>query len=191
MKSKVIIIGLLLAVLMTAAVSALDFDWQSYSSSIKEGDILANVGIGFGTPSIGKMVIPPIQASVEYVIPVLGFPTSFGALVGFTTSAYDYFYGTYNYTGIAMAARASWHIDLGIDKLDTYSSLALGYFKYLTTYTPIAGYEGWSINETDYSSFYYGVNVGARYFFTPSLGASIELGYSALSYIAAGLTLKF
>jgi len=191
MKQSKIIIALILFVSIVGGASAIEFNWQNYADCVKQGDILVNAGVGFGTPVVGDMVIPPIQASVEYVLPIAGFPTSFGGLVGFTTSALDTVYSKYDYTGIAFGGRASWHFDLGIDKLDTYSSLTLGYFKFSMKDSPKAGYENYPKTEMDYSQFYYGFNIGARYFFTPVIGASLEIGYSALSYVAAGISLKF
>ena|GEM_PF-537956 len=189
--NKRIIIALIALVGIVGGASAIEFDWQNYSACVEPGNILTNVGVGFGSPVIGDVVIPPIQASVEYVLPIAGFPTSFGGLIGITTSSYDTIWSKYDYTGIAFGGRASWHFNIGIDNLDTYSSLTLGYFSFSMKDTPKAGYEDLPKIETDYSQFYYGVNVGVRYFFTPVIGASVEVGYSALSYIAAGLTLKF
>lgn len=190
-RNKTIIVAIVLLVGIVFGTSAMDFDWQNYASCIEPGNILTNVGVGFGTPVAGDVKIPPIQASVEYVIPIAGFPTSFGGLIGITTSELDTVYSKYTYTGIAFGGRASWHFDLDIDKLDTYSSLALGYFSFSMKDDPKPGYEGYGDFSMDYSQFYYGFNVGARYFFTPMIGASVEVGYSALSYIAAGITLKF
>jgi len=183
MKQSKIIIALILFVSIVGGASAIEFNWQNYADCVKQGDILVNAGIGFGTPVAGDMVIPPIQASVEYVLPIAGFPTSFGGLFGISTSSYDFLGSKSEYTYMAFGGRASWHFDLGIDKLDTYSSLALGYFMYSAKSSSIAA--------TTVGSLYYGFNVGARYFFTPVIGASVEIGYSALSYLAAGISLKF
>lgn len=189
--TRSIFIGLLVTAIAAGSLSAMDFDYKSYPDTVQKGNILANVGVGFGTPIMGSTVIPPLQASVEYVLPVFGFPTSFGGLVGFTTSSSDTLYSTINYTGIAVAARASWHVSLGIKNLDPYASISLGYYSFTMKDNPKAGYEDLPLFNMDYSQFYYGVNIGARYFFTPKLGASVEIGYSALSYVAAGVTLKF
>jgi hypothetical protein len=45
--------------------------------------------------------------------------------------------------------------------------------------------------KNDLSAFYYGFNLGARYFFTNNIGAYVELGYNAVSVVNASLTVKF
>jgi hypothetical protein len=42
----------------------------------------------------------------------------------------------------------------------------------------------------DYSAFYWGLQAGARWFFTDFIGAFAEFGYG-LSYVKAGVAFKF
>ena len=68
-------------------------------------------------------------------------------------------------------------------KLDTYAGLMLGYHIASVSET---GYYG---NSLVGSGFDLGVVLGARYFFTPRIGAFTELGYS-LPYWNLGVTFK-
>jgi hypothetical protein len=195
---RLVFVGLLLFGITIGSVSAVDF--TAYPGALAKGNIILNAGVGFGTPLYGDMTIPPISVSVDYALPIGGLPFTVGALGGFNRSKYDYTYNlyggnygyTWTYTGIAIAGRLGYHPDLGVKNLDVYADIALGYY----IYTAKAEYTGnWGAaskpDPTSYSTFYWGGNLGARYFFVPKFGAFVELGYSALSYVTAGLTVKF
>jgi hypothetical protein len=122
--------------------------------------------------------LPPISASVEYAKLPIPIPLSVGgyvAIAGYKNSAT--LYGTQ----IAFGARAAYHFNF-LANLDVYGAATFGYLIWNHT----------SANsKLDWSTFYYGACIGARYFFTNFLGAYLELGYSALSYVTAGVTFKF
>jgi hypothetical protein len=192
MKKK---IGVALVLAFVAGGGVFALDWAAYPDSITSGKIAINAGIGFGTPLYGNRGIPPISISVDYALPLGGLPFTLGLLGGFTTSEYkagagglDY---AYSYTGIAIAGRFGYHPNLGVKNLDAYADIALGYY----IYSAKAEYSGnWPTgtkpDPTDYSTFYWGFNLGGRYFFTNAIGAFLEFGYSALSYITAGVSFK-
>jgi hypothetical protein len=176
--------GLLLFGVTTGSVSALDF--KAYPGGIEQGDFIFNAGIGFGSPLYGTMSIPPIIASVDYALPIGGLPFTVGGLAGFNGAKDELWDGvTYTYTGIAIAGRLGYHPDFGVKNLNVYADLALGYY----IFTGKANVDGW--DRDDWSQFYWGTNLGARYFFTPRIGAFFEFGYSALSYVSAGVAVKF
>ena len=134
------------------------------------------------------MSLPPISVSAEYGLPKL--PLSIGGYFGIT--GYDEEISSsssYKGTLIGLGAKASWHFNF-LKNLDTYASLVLGYLIYneevKTTILGTTVTDGY-----DLSTFYYGFNLGARYFFTNNIGAYVELGYSAVSVVSAGLSLKF
>jgi hypothetical protein len=176
--------GLLLFGITISSVSALDF--TAYPDSLKKGNFIINAGIGFGTPLYGDMTIPPISVSVDYALPIGGLPFTVGALGGFNMSQYKAVGYKWTYTGIAIAGRMGYHPDFGVKNLDPYVDIALGYYIY-TGKSDLSG----GLTPTSYSTFYWGGNLGARYFFIPNLGAFLELGYSALSYVTAGVAIKF
>jgi hypothetical protein len=196
MKKK---IGIMLALVFVAGGTAFAVDWAAYPDSVTKGKFIFNAGIGLGTPLRGAMVVPPIILSADYALPLGGLPFTLGLLGGFTTSqekwsapytGVDYGY-THSYTGIAIAGRFGYHPNLGVKNLDVYADIALGYY----IFSGKAEYSGsWgTIQRTspnDYSQFYWGLNLGARYFFANALGVFVELGYSVLSSLTVGISLK-
>jgi hypothetical protein len=174
-----------------------------------QGQIFINAGIGFGNPLFGDTAIPPISASFDYMVPINKLPFSFGAYVGFTTSKHTAYGGdlrpyynykwdwVYKYTGLAFGARAGYHFNFGVKNLDTYGGLMLGYYRFAGkaelegSDTKPAGLDVPSASVTDYSTFLFGFNGGVRYFFTNNIGAYAEFGYSAISFISVGVSVKF
>jgi hypothetical protein len=174
--------GVLFLGIAAGSVSAADF--AAYPNAIGQGDIVINAGVGFGTPVYGNMTIPPISVSVDYALPIGGLPFMVGGLAGFNRSKWSGVGYTYTYTGIALAGRFGYHPDLGVKNLNAYTNMSLGYYIY----------NGKSSNEyspASYSRFYWALNLGARYFFTSAIGAFVELGYSELSFVSAGVAIKF
>jgi hypothetical protein len=191
-------IALMATLVMISAGGLFALNWKAYPTPVKAGNWMINAGVGFGSPLHGNTVIPPLIASFDYALPLGGLPFTLGALVGFTTSEYqrDYYglkYGyQWDYTGLAVAGRFGYHPDLGVKNLDVSANIALGYY----SYTGKAHYNGsWPSgtpkpDPDNYSRVYLGFNFGARYFFTKNFGAFLDLGYSALSLVTAGLTFK-
>jgi hypothetical protein len=187
-----------LCVLLAACLaghSLFAIDFYNYGAGLGAGNLLINAGFGLGAPLFGETVVPPLSASVDYFYALNGFPLSFGGLIGLTTSELDFSYGsfgyTYSYSMFTLGARLGWHFDFGIDKLDTYGTLTLGYIfaSVKADYTGDWGYTSQS-DPVATGSFLFGLNVGARYFFTDMIGAYAEVGYSAFSCVSLGLTLK-
>jgi hypothetical protein len=175
------------------SLAALDF--FNYGAGLGQGNLLINAGIGFGTPLFGDTVVPPLSASVDYLYPLNGMPLSFGGLIGLTTSELDFSYGnygyTYSYSMFTLGARMGWHFDFGVDKLDTYGTLTLGYI-FTSAKAEYTGDWG-AFPKTDpvaTGSFLFGINVGARYFFTDMIGAYAEVGFSAFSFLSLGVAVK-
>jgi len=169
--------------------------FNSLPPVLKKGNILVNAGVGFGAAVAGDTVIPPIQASVDYV-PGLSVPLSFGGFFALSTSEQKYSllskdYG-YRYTITAFGARVGYHPNFNVKNLDAYANLSLGWWMYEGKFFGDEALESLYGNTgLKVSTFYYGIGVGARYFFTKNIGAFAELGYSALGYATAGLALKF
>jgi hypothetical protein len=187
--TKKIVLVVVLATIGAGGLFALN--WQEFPDPIKGGSLLISPGIGFGTPLHGNMVIPPITVTVDYALPV-GLPFTLGALGGLTTSEYKgevagVHTHTYDYTGIAIAGRFGYHPDLGVKNLNISANIALGYYLYSAKATYAGTYKP---DPDDFSRLYLGFNLGARYFFTKNVGAFLEFGYSAMSFVTAGMTFK-
>jgi hypothetical protein len=194
---KIVLVLLMIAAIVGSA--AADVDFKAYPESVEKGDILVNAGIGFGTPLAGDMVIPPIQASVDYAFLS---PFTLGGLFGFTTSKIEWsatlpFIGDYgyttNYTGLVFGARFGYHPNLGVKNLDVAANALLGYY-YLNRATEYHGDYYLSNPKPDPkgdSELLFGVNVDVRYFFTKNIGIFGEFGYSKFAFATAGVALKF
>jgi hypothetical protein len=156
---------------------------------VKGSNIFINAGVGYGILPY-KMSLPPISASVEYGL--ANIPLSIGGYFGYT--AYDEelsAYSSYKGTIIGVGTKANWHFNF-VRNLDPYISVTLGWLIYKQEVTTTIPYVNTKVDvENDLSAFFYGVNLGARYFFTNNIGAYIEFGYSAISVASAGLTVKF
>ena len=88
--------------------------------------------------------------------------------------------GAYKYTYIIAGARASYHFNFGVEKLDPYLGGMLGYnvSSVNNSAAPAAG------------GIAYSGHVGARYYFSSKIGAFAEAGYGVAN-LTAGLAFKF
>jgi hypothetical protein len=172
---------------------------QLNAQAFKNGDMVGNLGVGFGWYGYGygTTSLPAFSLSLEKGIMDLTNigPLSVGGIIGFKhakyayTSSYDW-----SWNDIIVAARGAIHYDLfKVSKLDTYGGVALGVrIESETYYTWVAPY-----GANDYkkltSSFTHGLfalYVGGRYYFSDKLAGFGELGYG-LGYLTIGLSYKF
>ena len=151
---------------------AVDFEILSYPPPVHGGNIQIDLGLGFSAWGDFRwnMMIPPLAATVEYCLPVM-VPISVGGMFGFAQFRED---STFNY--LAFAGRANWHWGFGIEWLDAYTGVSLGYQYF--------GNSDWN-----YSPFYRGAQIGAHFYLTDFIGAVAEIGYPILA--KAGIALKF
>lgn len=170
---KVLLLSLF--TIATIAFSAQKTQAQEY----EQGSLVANVGIGLG----GGLGLP-ISASVDY-----GFKEkiSLGGFVGFSTTNEDLGFFKVNYTYILVGARAGYHFDLGVDKLDPYAGVLLGYNAASVGFEPDPGPP---FNNITAGGVIFGGFAGARYYITDNIGAFAELGYG-LGTATIGVAYKF
>ncbi len=170
---KVLLLSLF--TIVTIAFSAQKTQAQEY----EQGSLVANVGIGLG----GGLGLP-ISASVDY-----GFKEkiSLGGFVGFSTTNEDLGFFKVNYTYILVGARAGYHFDLGVDKLDPYVGALLGYNAASVGFEPDPGPP---FNNITAGGVIFGGFAGARYYITDNIGAFAELGYG-LGTATIGVAYKF
>ncbi|MBN2625328.1 MAG: outer membrane beta-barrel protein [Spirochaetales bacterium] len=190
MKNKLTLIVMLLFI---AASGTLLFaqDWTDYSPAFEEGDMAIQAGIGLiPTFGYGDSTVPPISVGFEYATPVADLPLSFGGLIGYSASKDEYSYWSYSwsykYSYILIGARASWHVDLNVENLDTYAGVMLGYNVVTVT---VDGDDTFASSSASGSSLIYGGYIGARYFFTENIAAFGELGYG-MGVLTLGATFK-
>ncbi len=112
-----------------------------------------------------------------------------------TVGAYLGYYGTKNsyqevtarWSNLLFGGRGAVHYNF-VDKLDTYGGLMLGYNK--DSYSVSGAGPNYTIDSNNSNGgFIFSLFVGARYFFTESIGAYAELGYG-ISALELGVTFK-
>ncbi|RZK37890.1 MAG: hypothetical protein EOO90_24055 [Pedobacter sp.] len=160
----------LILVLVGLGVSA------SFAQTYSKGDNLLNVGVG-----VGGGFGTPMGISFEH-----GFTDkiSGGAYAAYASKTTPTGFGDFKYTYILTAARASYHFDFGVENLDPYLGVILGYniasAKWNGTGAMPASSAGGVI---------YGGHAGARYFFSEKIGVFGEAGYG-VGNLNIGLTFK-
>ena len=182
---KLIFVFLILIGLVAAPVFAWDpEDLTTYPSCTKAGDIVLNLGVGFGYPgTIGGdyIYVPPIRLTGDYNIAIgeKNLPFFAGLLVGYSGYGYK---NDYYYSRIPVGGRFGYHFNWGIDKLDTYAVTVAGWIIHAGDGIPDNAKIGWPM---------IGINVGARYFVTDWFGFWAEVGYTSLSFADIGISFKF
>lgn len=151
---------------------------SSFAQAYSKGDNLLNVGIGLGG-GFGT----PIGLSFEH-----GFSDkiSGGAYAAYASKTTATGFGDYKYTYILTAARASYHFDFGVENLDPYLGILLGYNIASAKWTG----SGAMPATASAGGFIYGGHAGARYFLSEKIGIFAEAGYG-IGTLNAGITFKF
>jgi hypothetical protein len=189
---KLAIIGILGVVLGIGGLFAVDL--TKYPSAVPANSWTLDLGIGFNSPAHGDLKLPPISFSADYALPIGGLPFFVGGIAGIYMSGYDNNYVNYEqkwrYTVLDIGGRFGYHFNWDVDKLDTYALVTLGLdMRFAKVETKWSGHsESASDSDTD---LFWGFAIGGRYFFTPNIGAFLELGYSALSFATLGVTFHF
>ncbi len=101
-----------------------------------------------------------------------GMPNSLGAggTIGFSSS--DHNYGSF--TTLAFGVNGYFHVDiLGMDNLDTYVMAMLGFYRMSWNFDSEFDFLEMDNSETDTN---FDIYLGARYYFSPTLAAVIEIG---------------
>ncbi len=148
-------------------------------------------GYGAGYSGGNSSVSPAFSVSYERGIVALGpGVVGVGGIVGYQGANYDYGSGSgkWSYSDVIVMLRGSFHYPLA-DNLDTYAGLGIGIRRLSSSYSgPVNPYYNLdaSASATAATS---GLFVGARYYFSSSIGAFAELGYDQ-TYLKVGLAAK-
>ncbi|MCR4715488.1 MAG: hypothetical protein K5751_14055 [Treponemataceae bacterium] len=174
MKKRVLIIAMLM-VLAVFTVSARGFNFFGFSPAAAKNGSVLDLGVGYGWGF-------DIHAAYELNSPIpvgsVTLPLSFGGGVDIS----------FNHgLNFSVVARAAWHLDAGfMDELDWYFGTSLG----------LKGTQQWSVSELTGElgwnmklGFDGGGYGGVRFFFTDSMAAFLEAGYTGLTYAKVGVTL--
>ena len=192
---KKVVLLLLIFILISGAVFSADL--TTYPQCLEAGDIIFDAGLGLAYTGYlnggSSMSIPPLFAIAEYCLPV-ELPISVGATFAIFQHKWkgrlvnnDDIY-TLKYTTIFAGIRGNYHFNIDVDALDLYAGLTIGYRNVSTKYNPKPPASlGWV--ERELSTILAGAQVGARYYFTSTIGAMAEIGYPYI--IKGGIALKF
>jgi opacity protein-like surface antigen len=190
--NKLLAAGMLAALLVFGtAVPAFSAD---FPSPIEKGDILINGGFGIGMYGFTFKVNSNLfsatyedptlfggYVSVDYALS-LDLPLTLGIEIGYSGASFEspYKQQILNLNGlpegslgfIPILVRAAWHPNFGVENLDPFLMLKLGYgFGWLSgDFADIYRTKG-------PSGFGFGFDIGLRYFFTSHIGAYMEVGY--------------
>jgi hypothetical protein len=154
------------------------------SAQFAKGDNLLNLGIGVNSYYSGGI---PIGASYEY-----GITDDISVGVGVDYLSYNYTVSStkFGFSILYLGARGSYHfnrlLNLNVEELDLYGGAQLGFrnFTWKDTYN---GTSGDSYN----SGAYFGIHVGARYYFKPKFGAFLEVGAGGSTNARLGVAFRF
>ena len=158
-----------------------------------KGTSMVNLGIGLGYRFGGSMSVPPLSVAYDYslksgLIDGNGAIT-LGGYLAYTSANYSYLGGpSTSASHTVLGVRGMFHYQF-VPKLDTYAGLMLGYHIASASSATAGPMGSYSNSGLTGSGFDIGVILGARYFFTPRIGAFTELGYS-LPYWNLGVTFK-
>jgi hypothetical protein len=174
------------------------------NAQFEVGDNVVGLGVGIGghynAYSSYSSQTPALGLYYEMGLTDLGPGVlGLGGFVGYKSLAYrsramfgpgfDY---DWRWTYVIIGVRGAWHYNEwhGIPELDTYGGLMLSYNS--VKWTDDTRYpEGYAVSGT-YGSSGVGFTafLGGRYYFTPQLGAQLELGYG-ISILSLGVVYKF
>lgn len=171
---------LFLAVAFLLALSSATFAQKAYqegSNVINAGIDLGDTYYGWGYSSIA------ISGSFEHGITD---NISAGGILGYGTSTYNAPDYSVKYTNVLIGARGSYHF-LTTDVWDPYAGADLGYVTLSHSYSgsidPGYGYVG--------SGLKLWLHGGARYYFSPGVGAFGELKIGSSIILGLGVSFKF
>lgn len=164
------------------------------------GDNVASLGVGLGGNYVSHTSASPgLALGYEHGVSDLGAGVlGIGGYVGFRTLTHRWNWGPnyeydWRYTYLILGVRGAWHYNdwHGVSELDTYGGLMLSYnivsWKDHTVYPSgvVRASSGSAASGLGLTGF-----LGARYYFSNSFGAQLELGYG-VSVLNLGVAYKF
>ena len=162
------------------------------AQSFKTGDMVGNLGVGFGWYGFGygTTSLPAFSLSLEKGIKDIANvgPLSVGGIIGIKHASYAWATSyDWSWNDIIIAARGAVHYDLfKVQKLDTYGGVAVG------ARIESESYYNLTFQKLTASHTYglFALYIGGRYYFSDHFAAFGELGYG-LGYLTLGLSYKF
>jgi len=153
--------------------------------SAASGDYMSK-GRTYVGPSVGFSFlgsVPNLGGNVEYA---LDQNIGVGGLIRYWSYSQDLILSKYSYSNILIAGQANYHFRLGVDKLDPYVGIILGYDIQSVTLKSGTGKEG--VSGSGFVATPYGA---VRYFFRDNMAFVARFGYGTFSYGALEVGLDF
>ena len=183
------IFAVVLAVMITGSVFAMDF--TKWNSSLEDSSWIIDAGVGYG---LGVAV--PVSA--EYLLPI-DFPI--GVLFEVTPSWHNIRTGT-GYGSIQTSnfwlnflTGVNYHPDFGLENMDLYLGIKMGYVQLFQKITMVGGevpgagvVVSDTVSKASAGTFAFGTQIGFTYYFTDNIGIDVKAGYP--TYISASVAFK-
>ncbi|HUS02627.1 MAG TPA: OmpW family outer membrane protein [Chitinophagaceae bacterium] len=194
---KISLIALVFLFLTTSAFAQDDYAYTQGSSTISAGYGVGNIwkklfklSASFSGGTNKVSATGPFTLIYEY-----GFSDkiSAGVAFGYSNVKSDYDDGagdkySESLRNISAIVRANYHFGSS-EKLDPYVGLGIGYYNFKYGYDDNSGtpMENFAIP----TALGYSAQLGAKYYFSSSIGVFAEVGYVAGSYGQVGITARF
>jgi len=166
-------ICVLIFLCLAAAAFADAFSLTEYPPVINNGAVLINAGIGYGKTELSDIKCPPLTASLDFAVPVIGLPFTLGLGTGYSAEKGD----GKTVKNMPIGLRIAYHIGIDVTRLDTYLLVQGG------------GIIHWFEDKVKGSPWIWG-GIGGRYYFKPAVGAYMELGFGKVYNISAGIAFR-
>ncbi len=165
------------------------FNNYTGGNGFSRGDKLLNVGVGLSSYYYGTPVGLSFESGVSDDISV-------GAQFDYNSGNYNGYYSTnyrWGYSAYYVGLRGSYHVNklfrINEDKVDLYAGIGIGYQRF--KWDDESYGSGYGYNYNYRSGLFLNYFIGGKYYFTPKIGAFVELGYTGLSSSRLGLSVKF
>ncbi len=170
--------------LLAIALMAFAGAGSAFGQAYEKGDKQLNIGVGLGSQFVAAGASGSLPIGLSFEVGATD-KLSFGAYAGYAGATLNTgFGGDWKYQYILAAARGSYHFDFGVENLDPYAGIMLGY--------NIASVKtnGSVVTGASAGGVLWGAHAGTRYYFGPKFGIFGELGYG-IAWLNAGVTFKF
>ncbi len=158
---------------------------KSYTYGFYKENKLLNVGLGLSSYYYGTPIGVSFEAGVHPDISV-------GGQLDYNSGRYnDYYYNSsrWGYKAYYIGVRGSYHFNrllrINTSKVDVYAGVGIGYQSFRWNDSSY-GY-GYDYNSGLFPNYF----AGGKFYFTPKVGAFVELGYTGLSSSRVGVSFKF
>lgn len=154
-----------------------------------------NEGKHYAGPSVGLSFLGSafqIGGNYEYALQVENFGLiGVGGILRYWGYSENFIGGKWKYTNILVGAQGNYHFKIkNLEQLDPYAGIVLAYDGGSVSYN---GPDNRNYPTPSHGGLWIGAQGGLRYWFNPSIAATVRVGFGSLSYgaLELGVDLKF